>query len=358
MSTLTTTNPARIEAFSDRMVGILNDAALALMISIGHRTGLFDALSADAALSSVELAERAGCDERYVREWLGALTTGKIVDFDPLERTYHLPAEHAACLQRQATPNNMAVFMQYTAVLGGVEDEIVDCFRMGGGVPYARFPRFHAVMAEDSGQSVLGGLEEYILPLVPGLETRLEIGIDVLDVGCGSGRAMNLLATRYPRSHFVGYDISAEAVAVARNEAAAFGLTNASFEVIDATQIPDRSHYDLITAFDAIHDQADPAAVLAGIGRALKSDGTFLMQDICASSHLEKNLDHPIAPFLYTISTMHCMTVSLSAGGEGLGTMWGEQKARELLAEAGLGRVDVTEVEGDVQNLYYRARPA
>ena len=358
MTTATTVDPVQSEAFAERMLTIMNDAALALMISIGHRTGLFDALDGLPSATSAALAERAGCDERYVREWLGAMTTGRLVTYDAAADTYHLPPEHAAWLTRRATPNNMGVFSQYIAVLGGVEDDIVECFRNGGGVPYSKFPRFHAVMAEDSGQTVLGALEEHILPLIEGIEDQLESGIDVLDVGCGSGRAMNLLATRYPRSRFVGYDISEDAIAVARNEAASFGLTNVFFEVVDATRIEDVARYDLITTFDAVHDQADPAAVLAGIRQALKPTGTYLMQDICASSHLEKNMAHPIAPFLYTISTMHCMTVSLAADGAGLGTCWGEETALEMLDTAGFPTVEVKRLPHDIQNNFYIAQPA
>jgi len=118
----------------------------------------------------------------------------------------------------------------------------------------------------------------------------------------------------------------------------------------------DRDRFDFITAFDAIHDQAKPRTVLAGIAAALRPGGTFLMVDDRASSHLHENLDHPLGPFLYGVSTMHCMTVSLAQGGEGLGTVWGEHKARELLAEAGFVGVAVYTQPGDIANNYYVAR--
>src|SRR5690606_35783919 len=148
-----------------------------------------------------------------VREWLGAMVTGRIVDVDPATQRFSLPAEHAAVLTRQAAADNMAVFAQYVAVLGAVEDDIVECLRKGGGVPYSRFTRFHEVMAEDSGQSVLSSLETRILPLVPGLTDRLATGIRVLDAGCGRGRILIRLATLFPRSRFLGLDLSQEAIA-------------------------------------------------------------------------------------------------------------------------------------------------
>src|SRR5690606_29166154 len=139
------------------------------MVAIGHRTGLFDALSGLPPATSSEIAEAAALDERYVREWLGAMVTSGVVSIDPNSQRYSLPAEHAASLTRAAAADNMAVFAQYISSLGGVEDHVVKCFREGGGVPYEKFPRFHEVMEEDSGQSVLSSLESHILPLVPGL---------------------------------------------------------------------------------------------------------------------------------------------------------------------------------------------
>jgi SAM-dependent methyltransferase len=174
-------------------------------------------------------------------------------------------------------------------VISSVEDGIVESFKNGGGLPYSAFPRFHEVMAEHSGQTVVASLGEHILPLVPGLAERLEVGIDVLDVGSGEGRALNLLARTFPNSRFVGYDISEEAVARARAEAAEHGTTNVRFEVRDVTALGERASYDLITSFDAIHDQAHPAAVLKGIADALRDDGVYLMQDIAGSSHVHRN---------------------------------------------------------------------
>ena len=202
----------------------------------------------------------------------------------------------------------------------------VECFRKGGGVPYSAYPRFHEVMAAESAQTVVAALEPHILPLVPGLKQKLEAGIEVLDVGCGSGRAMIVLAKKFPNSHFTGYDFSEESIGTAKADAEKAGLTNVRFEVRDAAAIGETAKYDLITSFDAIHDQAKPAAMLASISQALKPDGTYLIQDIAGSSHVEKNLEHPAAPWLYTISLTHCMTVSFADNGEGLGAMWGEEK--------------------------------
>ncbi len=350
---------AKAEAFAGRLLTALNNGATCLMTSIGHRTGLFDAMRGLPAATSAEIARRAGLDERYVREWLGAMATAGVVEVDPTSTYYLLPAEHAAFLTRAAATDNIALFTQYIAVMGGVEDEIVECFKQGGGVPYERFPRFHAVMAEDSGLSVGSALEAHVLPLVPRLTERLTEGIRVLDAGCGSGRILNRLAELYPQSRFTGIDLSPEATASARAEAAGRGLRNVEFITRDlsdfhATAEPEA--FDFITTFDAIHDQAQPLNVLQGIYRALAADGVYLMQDIRGSSHVYTDIGHPIGPFLYAISTMHCMTVSLAQGGEGLGTMWGEEKTREYLQRAGFRSIATHQLAHDFQNNWYVVR--
>lgn len=346
----------RAQHFAGRFLNALNEGALCLMVSIGHRTGLFDTLRGLDPATSAEIASAAGLHERYVREWLGAMVTAGVMEIDADTHCYWLPAEHATSLTRVAAADNLAVFAQYIGVLGSVEDAIVSCFRRGGGVSYEHYPRFHEVMAEDSGQSVLSSLEYHILPLVPGLTTRLEQGIDVLDLGCGRGRILQYLAARYPRSRFVGIDLSSEAVAHARRESLRQGLHNIEFQARDLSdydQTAAAAAYDFITTFDAVHDQAQPLSLLKGIRRALRPDGVYLMQDISGTSHVHKDCDHPIGTFLYTISCMHCMTVSLAQGGEGLGAMWGEEKTCEYLTRAGFESVITHRLTHDIQNNWY-----
>lgn len=349
-------DPARTEAFAQRVLDAINGGALALMLSIGHRTGLFDVLAELPPATSGAIAEQAGLSERYVREWLGAMVTGRVVEYDARTQTYFLPPEHAASLTRAARPANLAVTCQWLPLLGSVEDEVVECFERGGGVPYASYDRFHAVMAEESDQTVVAVLVERILPIVPGLGADLARGIDVLDVGCGSGRALCRMAEAYPESRFVGYDVSEEAVAAARRQAREMGLENVRFEVRNVAELEDVERFDLITAFDAIHDQARPDRVLAGVARALRPGGRFLVQEIAGTSHVERDVENPVAPFLYTISCLHCMTVSLAQGGAGLGAMWGAETATRMMREAGLLRIERHALPHDVLNHYYVAQ--
>ncbi len=306
--------------------------------------------------ASGAIADAAGLNERYVREALGALATGGVVEYDAAAGTFHLPAEHAAWLTREAVPSNMASAMQWFSVLGSVEDEIVECFRRGGGLRYEQYKRFHAVMAEESYQTVVHPMLEHILPLVDGVKEKLEAGIEVMDLGCGSGAALIHLAAHFPRSRFTGYDLCEDAVARARKSAAGQRVTNVQFEVRDVAETGERGKYDFIVTFDAIHDQADPGRVLANIYHALKDDGVYLMQDISGSSRVDGNREHPIAPFIYTISCLHCMSVSLGQKGAGLGAMWGRELASAMLKEAGFRFIDIKRLPHDVINDYYIVR--
>ncbi|CAN5549082.1 class I SAM-dependent methyltransferase [soil metagenome] len=351
-----TIDQEKSEAFAGLMVDVLNHGAIALMTSIGFQTGLFEAMAGQPPKTSNQVAESAGLNERYVREWLAAMATGRILEHDSIANTYQLPAEHSAWLTEAAGPDNLALQTQFIPLLALVEDPLIECFRNGGGVPYSQYPKLLEVIGQSSGAVNDAALIDTILPLVAGLPERLRDGIDVADIGCGRGHAINLMAQAFPKSRFVGYDYTEESVAAARAEAAALALTNATFEKKDVSQIDDHERFDLITAFDAIHDQAKPARVLTAINQALRPDGVFLMVDIMASSHVHENMDHMLGPLLYTISCMHCMTVSLAMDGQGLGAMWGEQTALRMLEDAGFGKVDIAQVEGDILNNYYIAR--
>jgi 2-polyprenyl-3-methyl-5-hydroxy-6-metoxy-1,4-benzoquinol methylase len=359
IQTLPAPDEGRVAAFEARLTTALNEAALIVMLSVGHRTGLFEALDGAPPMTPAALAAAAGLHERYVREWLGAMVVARVVELDDAAGTYRLPPEHGTLLTWGGAAN-LAATAQCIPVVATVEDDIVRCFRDGGGVPYERYDRFHEVMADDSAQTVLPALFDGILRLVPGLTERLTAGIRVLDLGCGRGRALLALAEAFPASTFEGYDLSAEAIGWAEARAREAGLANLSFAVrdlgdFDRTALP--AAYDLVTTFDAVHDQAQPLAMLKGIRRTLAPDGVYLAQDIQGSSHHAGDRDHPLGTLLYALSVMHCTPVSLAQGGEGLGTMWGRETAERYFRTAGFGSVEVHTLPHDVQNYYYVCRP-
>jgi SAM-dependent methyltransferase len=342
----------KVRAFARHLFGVYTGGALTFLIDIGHRTGLFTAATAGAA-TATELADRAGLQERYVREWLGAMVTAEIMTYDPATSRYALPPEHAAALTGDGS-KNMAPMAAMVPLLGRNLDGIEQAFRTGGGVPYSAFsPDFTGVMDQLNRRPLDELLVDAWLPLVPGLTERLTAGARVADVGCGTGHALVLLAAAFPASTFTGYDIAPDAIARATAEAAAAGLTNVAFEVADVAAFRPAEPLDVVFAIDAVHDQADPAAVLRGVHDALVPGGTFVMVDMAASSDLAENVGNPFAPWIYAISTLHCMTVSLAHDGAGLGAAWGEQLARTMLDEAGFGEVVTHPAPGQALNLIY-----
>lgn len=345
----------RIQAFSEQLFSFFTGGMLTYLIDIGHRTGLFEHALAGPATSTA-IAGRADLEERYVREWLGAMVTGRVMEFDAESRTYALPAEHGICLTGSGAAN-LAPFSLLNTHLAKHVSQVADAFRRGGGVPYDEFrPEFTDVM-DGLGR---GGFDEALvsdwLELAPDARDRLRTGARAIDVGCGTGHAVIVMAQAFPRSHFVGYDLAEDAIALARREAAEVGVDNAQFQVSDAATLSVDEPFDLAFVFDAIHDQVAPGDVLERIHALLAPDGQFLMFEPRASSKLEDNIAHPLAPYLYSISTLHCLTISLAHDGAGLGTVWGEELACQMLRDAGFRDVAVHELPNEPVNALFIAR--
>jgi SAM-dependent methyltransferase len=343
-------------SFLAKAMGWAAAGMASLMTDLGHRCGLFEAAAGAGPLTTAELAERAGCNERYVREWLAAVTAAGIFTYDPGTRTFELPDSIAPFLAGPG-PLNMASNAQWLANMAAYVEPMVPFVRNGGGLSYDSYrPKFTALMDELGRRRYDGALLSEYLPAVPGATELLTAGVRVADIGCGTGHTTNLLARAFPESRFVGYDLAADAIEAARQEARDWGLENVTFEVTDILAVPATGAFSLVFAFDCIHDQVDPAGVLAWVERALAPDGTFVMIDSAASSELEDNLTNPFAPMWYGASVLHCLTVSLAHGGAGLGNMWGRQTAIAMLSEAGLGSTSIAEIPSDPFNAVYVAR--
>ena len=354
-TTETAFDSAKAEAFGGRLMSILSGSLLSSMVDIGHRTGLF-AAAAQGWATSEQLADRAGLSERYVREWLGAVTTGGIVEYDEASEAFFLPPEHAALL---TGPTGMGPIAVANTVFAKHVHQVVQAFRDGGGVPYAAYtPEFTDVWDEIGRGALDAMLLDSYLPLAPGLTETLAAGARVADLGCGTGHALVILARAFPASTFTGYDLDEHAVARARAEAAGAGLTNVTFEVADIARLTVAAPLDVVFMFDALHDQADPGAVLARIHDALAPGGLLFMREPHAADTLAGNLANPMAPVIYSVSTLHCLTVSLAHGGAGIGSAFGEQLARRMLAEAGFGEVGLHPAPGTPFDAIYITRLA
>lgn len=326
------------DTFGERMLDLVTGNVLTMLIAIGHRTGLFDA-TAEGPANAVDLAVRAGLDERYVREWLGAMVTGAILSYDATTGRYSLPDEHRPFLTGNRV-SNIGPAAGMLANLGVLLPEVQRCFFEGGGVPHSAFASVAGPTLGEQWQRVYDEqLISGFLPAVPGLVERLRIGARVLDLGCGTGHAINLMAQAFPASRFVGLDLSPDAIGLAEAERASMGLANASFTVADATTLAADGSFDVITAFDAVHDQREPDEVLRRIRGALTPDGVFVMVDVNLSSDLESNLGNPFAALSYGVSLLYCVPTCRADGGAALGALWGRELAASMLADAGFDDV-------------------
>jgi ubiquinone/menaquinone biosynthesis C-methylase UbiE len=350
--------------FSKRMATILNHGALNLAMAIGYRTRLFDVMDGfELPQTASAIAKKAELNERYVKEWLGVMATGGIVE---LSRSasggdlFKLPKSHADLLARRAGNSNLGVYTQEIPLLTTCAIEpVLQGFRTGEGVPYFHYPKFYEFMGQLADAKHRAVLVEKFLPSVLGgrLIEQLRSGIRVCDLGCAEGVAVMLMAEAFPYSTFIGMDISEESIVKARSEASSRGLRNASFLNLDAAFLNEHrdllGSFDYVTAFDAIHDQTRPLDALINVHAILRRGGFFSMVDIAASSSLPENRDHPMGPFLYTVSLMHCMPVGLVDEGAGLGMMWGREAAVEMLNQAGFGTVQVLDIPEDPFNLHF-----
>ena len=354
------------QAFARKMSDILNYGALNLAMGLGYRTGLFDVLDRIGRPSTTDhIADQAGLSERYTREWLGVMVCGKIVELYQAENgqdLFFLPPEHADLITTRAGQANMGVYTQEVPLLAqSAYDGVAQGFLTGQGVDYQNYPHFQEFMAQLADAKHRQTLVDSFLPSVAKgkIFDSLRSGIQVCDVGCGRGTAVLLMAQAFPASRFMGLDLDAQVTASAQAEAQKLGLENVRFVQQDAAAVEEvcgwQDLFDYVTAFDAIHDQTHPLQALRGIRFMLKPGGLLSMVDIAASSSLADNADHPMGPFLYTVSLMHCMPVGLVHNGAGLGMMWGRQKAVAMLQKAGFTDIAVQEIPDDPFNLHFEA---
>ena len=355
----------RRDAFAERLLGIAERRrALALMISIGHRTGLFDVMAGLPPSRRARDRRRGRAEERYVREWLGAMVAGGIVEYDPAERSYRLPPEHAACLTRAARPEqprgDRAVGRRSSA---SVEDEVVECFERGGGVPYSAYDRFHA--GDGRGERPdrrRGALRARSCRSCRACRSALERG---------HRRARRRLRQRAARStawraasrrsRFTGYDLSARGHRRgARRRPPSAGSATCASRCATSPTSTATGAFDLVTAFDAIHDQARARGGAAPRSpRALRPDGVFLMQDIRGSSHVEEDARHPLGavPLHGLVPALHDRVARRRAAPASARCgAW--RRAQRMLDEAGFAQLEVRTLPHDLHELILRRAPA
>jgi len=320
-----------------RQVGVDFGAALtAALAYIGDRLGIFKAMAGGAPFTTLQLAHRTGLNERYLREWAATMSAAGYINYSPGDGTFSMSLEQAAVLANEDTTYFTAGAFQYAVTCYRQIPKLADAFKNGGGVP---FSDFGPEIVEAIERLFHVGYETWVarewIPAVPDIHQRLLAGASVAEVGCGAGQCLIPVATAFPNSRFLGYDVDVTSIERARAKASGAGISDRiEFERVAAERVPFCERFDLVMAFNCIHDMAHPRDALKAIQRMLKPDGAFLWSEAEVGGRLEDNLN-PIGRTLYGASTMHCMTVSLAQGGEGLGSAIGENLARSLAAEAG-----------------------
>ena len=354
------TDPDALSLYSFQLFSKLEGAVTSGMIHLGDRLGLYAALrAAGTPLSTSELAEATGLHERWVREWAFNQAAARLITVNDDEQ-FSLTEEAAAVL---ATPEHpaygMGMFHRLPQTMRTL-DEMPTSFRTGIGHDYDSHGCEGAVGIERSFEPWNNAfLIPVVLPALDGLVERLEAGIDVIDVGCGAGGAVLLMAEAFPRSRFTGYDISQHALDRAATKLLASGVRNASFADPRQSPMPADNSVDLITTFDCIHDMTHPQQMMEALRAAVAPDGTWLLVDIKAQDTLAENMrKNPMASLMYGISVLSCMSSAMSAAdGAGLGTLGlSETKAQEMSAAAGFTRFRRLQVENSV-NAFYEIRP-
>jgi SAM-dependent methyltransferase len=349
-------DPAKVEAFVGQVLTDFAGAAGTAMTLIGDRLGLYAAMTAAGPVTAAGLAADTGLHPRLVAEWLAAQTVSGYLTYHPEADTYELPVEHAMALSVVESPAYVIGAADVVAGQYATLDHLAAAFRGDGGIPYTAYPT-----------TVPNGIERFFrtaythqlaeawFPAVDGLIALLDNGARVADIGCGHGAATLLMAERWPRSTFVGFDVDEPSVTVARLRAAAAGApANAQFRVGDAAGFGP-GPFDVVVFFDALHDLGNPAAALRRAYDLLSPGGIVVAVEPWSTDRLEGAIGNPILRIGYAVSTSLCTPTSLAQPGScGLGTGGGPTPRLELLADAGFLDPHVATDTG--QNLVLTAR--
>ncbi len=325
---------AKVEKFVERMVDDVGTAMRGALSYIGDKHGIFRVLAAAGPVTVEELAKKTKLNARYLREWLGAMATAQYIEYQSDGGKYFLPPEHAAVLADENFPFFLGGFMELIVPTVSVAPQVAKAFKNGKGVPQSAYS---AEMFESIERCTAPWYQHQLvqkwIPAMPQVGEKLRAGGAALDVGCGSGRAAITLARAFPKAHVFGFDNHPGSIGRAKANAKAAGVKNVAFKAVDCTKLPQRQ-CDFISTFDVVHDSVNPVALMTSIRKALKPDGTYLMLEMNCSPNVHENVN-PIGRLLYSVSTLYCMTTSLSKNGAGIGAVMGEPKARELADKAG-----------------------
>lgn len=331
---------AKLDALVSRAVGDLSAGYGGVMVSLGNRLGLYKAMAGAGPLTSSELAARAGCAERYVREWLGSQVAGGYVTYHASSGTYELSPEQAFVLAEEDSPVFIPHAWAVPASMWADENKAVEAFRTGKGIAWGDHDgRLYCGVAAFYRNAYKASLvAEWLPALGGGIEKKLRTGARVADIGCGHGHSTVLMAKAFPTSRFHGFDIHPESIIEARKVAAEAGVSDrVTFTTARADSYPG-TDYDLICFFDCLHDMGDPVAAAAHAAKVIAGEGSVMLVEPFANDRVEDNVS-PVARIYYAASTTICCAHAISDGGHlVLGAQAGEARLADVFRKAGFSR--------------------
>jgi 2-polyprenyl-3-methyl-5-hydroxy-6-metoxy-1,4-benzoquinol methylase len=333
-----TIDQAKLEAFMGQFVQDMGAAATAPLVVLGDKLGLYKAMADGTAVTPAELAERTGCRERYLREWLCQQAASGYLAYE--DGTFRLPPEQALALAHDDSPVFIPGAFQLLAALVKDEPHITERFRSGDGMAWGDHDHDLFEGTERFFRpGYLANLTEAWLPSLEGVVDKLEAGARVADIGCGHGASTILMAEAYQASEFFGSDSHEGSIVEARLAAERAGVADrVTFEVASAKAFAG-GPFDLVCVFDALHDMGDPVGAARHVRSALAADGTWMVVEPFAGDTVEENLN-PVGRVFYAGSTMLCTPASLSQEvGLALGAQAGEKRLAEVLHSGGFTHV-------------------
>ncbi len=330
----------KLEAFVGKAIGDLGSALTAALVVVGDKLGLYKAMAATGPVTAGELAARTGTTERYVREWLNAQAAAGYVAYDPANNLYSLTPEQAVALTDENSPAFVLGGFQAMTAAMRIESKLTHAFRTGRGVGWHEHD---PALFQGTERFFRPGYNAHLvkswIPALEGVETKLQAGATVADVGCGHGASTIIMARAFPKSKFFGFDYHGPSIEHARRAAAEAGLGDrVTFEVAEAKAYPGRD-YDFVTFFDCLHDMGDPVGAALHVRSSLAGDGTWMIVEPYANDRVEDNLNATGRVF-YSASTLICTPASLAQEvGLALGAQAGESRLRDVVSQGGFSRI-------------------
>jgi SAM-dependent methyltransferase len=349
---------SKVDSLAERVFSDVNGALSCLNVYLGHRLGLYKALAEAGPVTSAELSRRTAYSERYLREWLTCMAAGGYIDYESVTGRFSLSPEQAAVLLDSDDPGYSAPFVSWVPSLAGVLTPLMEAFRTGGGVEYEAY-------GDDALEAIGMGnrpmfINDYVarwIPAMPDVQKRLESGGRVADIGCGVGWSSIALALGFPKTQIDAVDLDPASIEQALRNAREAGVADhITFHLCSAEDAPLSGPYDLVTAFECIHDMAYPVSALRRMYELAAPNGVVLVSDEAVGETIEENRNF-IGHMMYNFSVLHCLPQAMtSPGSAATGTVMPLSVLQRYAREAGFARVDVLPIENPVWR-FYRLTP-